>query len=46
MTIQNKNSIYVSINKQDFYLPKTIKDRSMQLQGDIAEILNEIKNMK
>lgn len=46
MTIQNKNAIYVSINKQDFYLPKTIKDRSMQLQGDIAEILNEIKNMK
>lgn len=40
MTIQNENAMYVSINKQNSYLPKAIKDRSVQVQGDIAEILN------
>ena len=40
MTIQNENAMYVTINKQNSYLPKAIKDRSVQVQGDIAEILN------
>jgi len=40
MTIQNENAMYVTINKQNSYLPKAIKDRSVQIQGDIAEILN------
>ena len=45
MTIQNEASIYVSINKEDFYLPKAIEDRSICLKEDISEILNEIATL-
>ena len=42
MTIQNENSIYVNINKQGFYLPKAIKNRSVCIQGDIGKVLENI----
>ena len=42
MTIQNENSIYVNINKQGFYLPKAIKNRSICIQGDIGKVLENI----
>lgn len=42
MTLQNENAIYVSINKEDFYLPKSIEDRSVCIQYDIGEVLAKI----
>ena len=42
MTLQNENAIYVSINKEDFYLPKSIEDRSVCIQDDIGEVLAKI----
>ena len=45
MTIQNEDAIYVSINKEDFYLPKSIEDRSIHIQDDIGKILNEIVSL-
>jgi len=42
MTLQNENAIYVSINKEDFYLPKSIEDRSLCIQDDIGEVLAKI----
>jgi len=45
MTIQNGDAIYVSINKEDFYLPKSIEDRSIHIQDDIGKILNEIVSL-
>jgi len=45
MTIQNEAAIYVSVNKEDFYLPKSIEDRSVHIQDDIGKILNEIVSL-
>ncbi|MGP1439079.1 MAG: SIR2 family NAD-dependent protein deacylase [Treponema sp.] len=46
MTIQNENAIYVSINKEDFYLPKAIQNRSVILKDDINKVLEEINISK
>ena len=45
MTIQNEKAIYVSINKEDFYISKSLKDRALILKDDIGKILNEIAKM-
>ena len=45
MTIQNEKAIYVSINKEDFYISKSLKDRALILKDDIGKILNEITKM-
>jgi len=45
MTIQNEKAIYVSINREDFYISKSLKDRALILKDDIGKILNEIAKM-
>ena len=42
MTVQNENAIYISINKEDFYLSKALETRSIILKTDIAKVLSDI----
>ena len=42
MTLQNENAIYISINKEDFYLSKALETRSIILKTDIAKVLSDI----
>lgn len=39
MTYQNKNSLYLVISKDDNYIPKEIKDRSIIVNDDINKII-------
>lgn len=45
MTLQNEcNAIYVSVNKQEFYISKAIKDRSVCIKDDVGKVLNKISS--
>lgn len=43
MTFQNPQAHYVSINKGEAYAPKEIADRSLCLDADIGEILEQLR---
>jgi len=40
MTKENKNAIYACINYEEAFCPREIEDRSICIDGDIAEILS------
>ncbi|EET61430.1 hypothetical protein BRYFOR_06605 [Marvinbryantia formatexigens DSM 14469] len=42
MTAENKEAVYVCINKGQAYAPKEIADRSICINGDIGEILQQL----
>jgi len=42
-TLQNDNSVYACLNMNEAYAPKEIKNKSICVDGDIAEILSDIK---
>ena len=42
MAIQNINSTYVSVNMEEFYLPKQLKGRGYMIKADIKEFLEDI----
>ena len=41
MTAENQRAIYVCINKGESYSPVEIKDRSICINGDVREILEQ-----
>lgn len=43
MTYQNPKAIYACINKGETFAPGEIRDRSICIDGDIGEILEELK---
>lgn len=42
MTFDNENAVYACVNHSEAFCPKEIEDRSICINGDIAEILEEI----
>jgi len=40
----NKRAIYGCVNYKEAYAPKEIAERSICIDGDIAEVLKELKN--
>ena len=43
MTYQNERAVYACVNFQNTYVPAEIKDRSICIRGDIADVLDEIR---
>ena len=43
MTDENKNSIYACLNYGEAFAPTEIEDRSICIDGDIADILSDLK---
>ena len=42
-TYDNKNSIYACLNLKEAFCPEKINDRSICIDGDIGEVLKELK---
>ena len=43
MTFDNKKAVYACINHSEAFCPKEIEDRSICIDGDIAEIFEELR---
>ena len=43
MTYDNENSIYACLNLKEAFCPENINDRSICIDGDIGEVLKELK---
>lgn len=43
MTAQNKNAEYVCINQDEASVPSEIKSRSLEINADIYDVLNDLK---
>jgi len=43
MVMENKKAVYACINYQEAFCPIKLEDRSICLDGDIGEVLKEIK---
>ena len=43
MTMENKKAVYACINYRETFCPTKLEDRSICLDGNIGELLNEIK---
>ena len=43
MTYDNKSSVYACLNYGEAFCPEKINDRSICIDGDIGEILSQIK---
>ena len=43
MTYDNKRSVYACLNYGEAFCPEKINDRSICIDGDIGEILSQIK---
>lgn len=43
---QEPNATYVTVNKGEVYIPEVIKHKSIGIDGDIAEVLQQFVNMK
>ena len=46
MTKANEKAVYVCLNYKEAFCPGEIEDRSICIDGDIGEILEELKNNK
>ena len=42
MTLENKNAFYVCVNTDVSYIPNEIRERSLLIQKDISEVINEL----
>ena len=43
MTARNSQVFYVCLNQEAFSAPEHLKGRSLYLQGDLADILKELR---
>ena len=43
MTYDNKRSVYACLNYGEAFCPEKINDRSICIDGDIGEILSQLK---
>jgi len=43
MTYDNKKAVYACLNYGEAFCPEKINDRSICIDGDIGEILSQIK---
>ena len=43
MVMENKKAVYACINYQEAFCPNELEERSICLEGDIGEVLKEIR---
>lgn len=46
ITYQEKNATYISLNKGELFIPQEIADKSIGIDGDTAEVLQELIQLK
>lgn len=44
LTQYNKNAHYISVNRDYAFLPEAIEDRGIAIQGDIANVLSDVRS--
>ncbi len=44
MTAENKNALFATVNFNEAVTLEEIKDRSIMIEGDIGEVLKDLKN--
>lgn len=45
MTIDNPNATYISIDKNDIYIPNIIKNQTIEIHEDINKIILNVSNL-
>ena len=45
MTIDNPNATYISIDKNDIYIPEMIKNQTIEIHEDINKIIFNVSNL-
>ena len=43
MVMENKKAVYACVNYQEAFCPNELEERSICIDGDIREVLKEIK---
>ena len=46
LTARNENVFYACINREASHSPEHLQGRSLYLQGDLAEMLAELRNLR
>ena len=46
LTARNENVFYACLNREASHRPEHLRGRSLYLQGDLAEMLAELRNMR
>lgn len=46
LTAKNENVFYACLNREASHVPEHLRQRSMYIQGDLAEMLVELRNLR